>query len=365
MNQVEIAIVGAGLAGLTCAQILRQAGYQVVVLEKARGVGGRLATRRLQGTRADHGTCYLSPKAEPFQAYVDYLVAEDVAQVWTTTVHELLADGQLQTPIAQAPRYVAPDGMNAIAKALTPGLDVRLSQRVVELQPTPQQTWELTVTASPIGTPPTETQTWNAQAVVLTPPAPQTVELLASLVPSVVPPTVLDQLQTVEFMPCIAVMAGYDGARSQAWQQQFPGVKAIVAQHPDLGWIGLDSSKRHQADRPVVVVQSTAAFAQAHLDTVDLAPMGEQLLATAGKLLCDWLATPDWMQVHRWRYALVTRPLAQLVLDCETPLPLVCAGDWCGGMRAESAFLSGMEAATRLNAKLHNRPLRSPKFWPL
>lgn len=360
VNQVEVAIVGAGLAGLTCAQMLQQAGYQVVVLEKSRGVGGRLATRRLYDTRADHGTCYLSPKAERFRAYIDKLVAEGIAEVWTTTVHELTADGQLHAPIAPTPRYVAPEGMNAIAKALTPGLDVRFSQRVVALQPTPHQTWELTVTSSPIGTPPTDTQTWVAQAVVLTAPAPQTVDLLAPLVPSVVAPALLDQLQTVEFMPCIAVMAGYAPARSQEWAQQFPAVKAIVAQHPDLGWIGLDSSKRHQSDRPVFVVQSTAAFAQAHLETADLHPVGQHLLAQAGDILCDWLAMPDWVQVHRWRYALVTHPLAQPFFDCQTPLPLVCAGDWCGGMRAESAFLSGLEAAEHLNAKLYKRPLRSP-----
>jgi renalase len=41
--------VGAGLAGLICAQKLQRAGYQVAVLEKSRGLGGRLATRRVDG----------------------------------------------------------------------------------------------------------------------------------------------------------------------------------------------------------------------------------------------------------------------------------------------------------------------------
>ncbi len=51
----DIAIIGAGMAGLICAQRLTEAGYSVLVVEKSRGLGGRLATRRLYGTWADHG----------------------------------------------------------------------------------------------------------------------------------------------------------------------------------------------------------------------------------------------------------------------------------------------------------------------
>ena len=46
----DVAIIGAGLAGLTCAQQLHQAGYRVVIVEKSRGVGGRVATRPSRST---------------------------------------------------------------------------------------------------------------------------------------------------------------------------------------------------------------------------------------------------------------------------------------------------------------------------
>src|SRR4028118_2371524 len=58
----DVAVIGAGMAGLSCAQRLRQAGYSVAVVEKSRGAGGRVATRRVQGPRAAHGGCYLAPQ---------------------------------------------------------------------------------------------------------------------------------------------------------------------------------------------------------------------------------------------------------------------------------------------------------------
>ncbi len=69
----DIAVIGAGIAGLVCAQQLSQARYSVVVVKKSRGLGGRLATRRLHGTLADHGACYLKPKGELFRRFVEIL----------------------------------------------------------------------------------------------------------------------------------------------------------------------------------------------------------------------------------------------------------------------------------------------------
>src|SRR6478672_4303562 len=46
----DVAVIGAGISGISCAQQLRQVGYRVVVVEKSRGLGGRMATRRVQDT---------------------------------------------------------------------------------------------------------------------------------------------------------------------------------------------------------------------------------------------------------------------------------------------------------------------------
>jgi predicted NAD/FAD-dependent oxidoreductase len=54
----EVLVIGAGLAGLSCACALREQSVDVRVLEKSRGVGGRCATRRIEGQPVDHGLAF-------------------------------------------------------------------------------------------------------------------------------------------------------------------------------------------------------------------------------------------------------------------------------------------------------------------
>ena len=52
-------MVGAGMAGLTAAHRLSGV-TEVVILDKGRGVGGRLATRRIGDATIDHGAQFIT-----------------------------------------------------------------------------------------------------------------------------------------------------------------------------------------------------------------------------------------------------------------------------------------------------------------
>ncbi|MEY4932043.1 MAG: hypothetical protein RLZZ403_363, partial [Pseudomonadota bacterium] len=71
MTEGTVAIVGAGLAGLACARVLFGAQYSVTVLEKSRGLGGRIATRRVGRLAFDHGAQYLVVRDAGFRDYMD------------------------------------------------------------------------------------------------------------------------------------------------------------------------------------------------------------------------------------------------------------------------------------------------------
>lgn len=334
-SQFEIAIVGAGMSGLTCAQMLHQAGYKVVVLDKSRGLGGRMATRRLHGTHADHGVCYLKPKSDEFQNLLDQLVDRQVSRVWTDRIHEWV-DGQIRAPESQAACYVSPTGISAIAKFLSAGLTLKLNHRVTEIKPG----WQLHCESG---------ETISAQVVVIAIPAPQAAQLYE-----------WDKLNQVEYSPCISAIAVYPAER-QSEVEQLPW-KALICADPELGWIGLDSTKQIHPVRPAVVVQSNAAFATRYLEDLDLQKVGERLLERASEVGLPWLTSPEVLQVHRWRYAFPIQPLPEPFLVADTEQPLMFTGDWCGGNRVENAFQAGMATARELNRRLENRSL-GERFW--
>lgn len=69
--RADVVVVGAGLAGLRCAQVLAGAGRDVVVLEASDGVGGRIRTDRVDGFLVDRGFQLLNPAYPAVRRWVD------------------------------------------------------------------------------------------------------------------------------------------------------------------------------------------------------------------------------------------------------------------------------------------------------
>jgi renalase len=329
----EVAVIGAGMAGLTCARQLQQAGKTVVLVDKSRGLGGRLATRRLAGTHADHGVCYLQPKGELFQQWIDELVSVGILRVWTDGIHRLSADGVLQPPTKSAAYYAAPLGATSIAKYLGRDLEIIGNKLITAISPI-ENGWRLS-TKDP------EFALTAAQVIIATPPAQA-----LNIARDSIDPTSIEQLASVQFTRSITAIAVYPASEQNAattipWQ----GIQCI--EHPTLAWIGLDSSKQLNPTQPVLVIQSNAAFAERHFDAPDLSIIGQKLLDEIVPLI-PTLNAPELIQVHRWGYAFAQNPLSDRFLTAQTIAPLYFCGDWCGGNRVESAYLSGMALANRM-----------------
>ncbi|WOD41122.1 NAD(P)/FAD-dependent oxidoreductase [Nodosilinea sp. E11] len=341
----DVVVIGAGLSGLTAARQLHQAGYRVLVVDKSRGLGGRMATRRLGATVIDHGCRYLQPFADASHSLVSTLLAAGVLQGWQPESFALAANGTLSA-IATEPLYIAPHGMSAVAKALAPGLTIHRHWRATTVTPI-SQGWRIEGEIGEANSQ-SQPQTLEAKAVVVAIPAPQAAALIdqaAADNPAL--QTLNQRLQAVQFEAVLTVMAGYGKTSSSRLpaQQTDSGWMITGDHHPQLRWIALDSSKHTDSTEPVVVVHSSAAFAAQHLDHTDLASVGQALLTTAAQHLAPWLASPEWTQVHRWRYGFVHQPLGSTVLSCPTLPHLVGCGDWCNGGNVEGAIASGHQAA--------------------
>ncbi|NCY26067.1 MAG: FAD-dependent oxidoreductase, partial [Alphaproteobacteria bacterium] len=114
---MSIAIIGAGMAGISCARALREAGRQVVLFDKGRAVGGRMATKRMalgEATiRIDHGAQYITARDGGFAS---------------------LLQGQAVAPWPEAGRFVPLPVMSALPRALAQGLDIQLGRHVSALR---------------------------------------------------------------------------------------------------------------------------------------------------------------------------------------------------------------------------------------
>ena len=342
---VDIAIIGAGMAGLVCAQQLQQAGYQVILVDKSRGIGGRMATRRLHDTLADHGTCYLKPQSGLLLRLIEQLGDQQILKVWTEQVYSFDNGELIANP--PAPRYIAPEGMNVVAKFLAQNLEIKRNLRAIQLSPTPEKIWKISFAETE--------ETLSAKAVIIAIPSPQALDLVSSLKDNL-EPEFLSALESVEFYPSLSLMAGYESFTPPDW-------KAVTfPDDPILGWVGFDSSKRVEQSRRVFVLQSSAKFAETHLETTDLNPVAQAMFHQAGKTLLAALAFPEWFQIHRWRYAFPKQPLAQTFLDANLEIPLLCCGDWCGGELVAGAMESGMAAAQAMNTKLEQKMLPGDEF---
>ncbi|WP_039726431.1 NAD(P)/FAD-dependent oxidoreductase [Leptolyngbya iicbica] len=368
MTVQDVIIVGAGLAGLVCAQRLQHAGYQVCLLEKSRGLGGRLATRRINGVPLDHGARYLSNHGDRLQQLMAKWQSQGILAPWQPHSFALNAEGVLQAQPTRQSYFVAPAGMNAIGKQLAQGLTIYRQQRLVGLALTEQKTWQLT---AEMATDQSLVE-HHARAVVLALPAPQILPILAPLEAIATIQPLRQALATVTYAPIITVMAQYANPQPQGTEPLLcpPTDPWLVEGHPDtpLFWVGQDSSKRstheQSEETPLnaeinVVMHSSAAFAHNWFDLPDLQPIGRALLAQASEFIATWLHEPQSWQVHRWRYGLVETPCAEALLTTAQPLPLAACGDWCGSANLDTALESGWAAAEAIHTALGGEALPS------
>lgn len=315
----DVAVVGAGLAGLSIAQQIQAHGRTFVLLDKSRGVGGRVATRRLHDARLDHGLPYFQAQGPHTQHLIEQY--SELLQPWP----------------GKPGAYAAPIGNTAIAKAMAAGLTLHSQYCVTEIH-LDSLAWILQGAA--MDNPPI-----MARALVLAIPAPQAIALLDTLPPSPAQSAIIQALARVVFDPCLTVMVGYPLSR----QEKLPQRGMIQGRGTKLQWGIEDSSKREQPNQLSLCLHSTPAFAEDH---------HHDWATGVNILLADWIAQagpafsdPLWVQGHRWRYAFPKTPLGTEVVVGQFAMPLLCCGDWCLGSTAEAALASGQAAGDWLLAQ--------------
>ncbi len=353
----DVAIIGAGLSGVTCARQLKAAGQRVCILDKSRGLGGRMATRRVSGLSVDHGLRYWQPTSDGLKALTAEMLSAGVLKPWEASAYEM-RQREVIVPVTDdlGPRYVTAKGMSAIAKYLTRPFTVDqnllMGRKVVGLSYEGGH-WKIERTGGEVVL---------AKKCAIAIPAPQAAELLktADSSPDDLSQAV-DSLKSVAYFPCLSVLAGYHKRYNNLMGELDPKgwmITDLVGTSTD--WIGLDSSKRKQADRPAIVIHSKPDFAQQYIDSGDLQPAASVLLRANARKYIDWIAQPEWFQIHRWRYAHVKTPYAATALPVSESL--VCGGDWCipsGDASEQLPDFQGIDCAYRSGLAMADAVIKS------
>ncbi len=332
-------IVGAGIAGLTLANLMKAP--KPLFLEKSRGVGGRCATRRVQGDLpVDHGVPMIHGRSPELREFLSALDPEEIQWDWPMRVRGDGTPCQPQAYDSRTWRAAFARGVTTFAKHLAEPFEVRRETEVQRIS-LGDRCFELAAGA----------ETFRTRALVLTCPLPQTVALVEPLAQSAPELSALLQvLQRVHTLPSLTVLAGYDRPTADDWHLRVPGPDSVI--HTIVN----DSSKRPDAPSQVLVIQGNPVFSRQNLEA-DPARWGDELLGAAASVLGPWAAEPTWHQEHRWRHARVQRgdELSNPVLlswpDGQTLA--LCGEAFNGAGGVEGALLSACALARRLE---HGQP---------
>lgn len=328
MNPVpRVAVIGAGIAGSSCARALAEAGCEVQVLDKSRGPGGRLATRRLQWpdadgrlqtTALDHGAPGFAARGAPFRAWVAAAVRAGVLAPWRPT----LADNG--DPLdGDEPLYIGTPDMPAACRWLLQHLPFTPNATVERLRKTPAG-WLLE------GSGPLPTQAFDA--VILALPPAQAAPLLAEYRRDWAQRAAMALMQ-----PGWTLMGVTDApASALAWDAARP-------QHGPLAWVlrhAARPGRQAPAGQAHWVLHARVGWSRQHLEQPP-----SQVLAALQAALQGWLQQPlAWRHavVHRWRYAMPLASGGEVDPSCwwDPAHGLGACGDFLGGGGVEAAWAS-------------------------
>ena len=319
-----VAIIGAGLAGISAARALMALGHAVAIFDKGRGPGGRLATRRIEAEgrklQFDHGAQYLRAESADF--------ATALAEAGTA-------------PWPDAARRVGVPSMSAVPRALLGEIPCVASRHVGQIAGSPGawvlRHWDARLVRP--GKPLPDTAPEEAgpfAAVLLTMPATQAREVLGQNAPSLT-----DALTTIRYAPCWTVMASFNAP--------LPLPETLRPEAHAIGWAARDSAKPGRDERQENwVIQAAPVWTRAHLE-LPAEEIAQPLLAALASFSATPLPAPFMAVAHRWRYSLLEAPLGEPCL-WDDAARIGYASDGCIGGRAEAAWQSGAALAAQVLA---------------
>jgi renalase len=324
----KIAIIGAGIAGITCARTLIKAGHFVHVFEKNQAFGGRMSTRGTSIGSFDHGAPYFDVSDARFKKALE-ISASRIAP-WRGFSSKAM---------------IALPGMSALVTHWAmPFLkqESQLHQLSMETQVTGfeagflnREKWQIRSTKHDIRQDVVE----GFDAIILAVPSVQAAVILGNSGQSKLQTVV----QKVPMQPRWTMMIGFENNKNTNWKSQ--GFSGLQMQDSCISWISSEMSKVGRTGAERYTIHASTDWSERHVESEHETIQNNMLSAFAR--LTGITTEPTFQQVHLWRYAQAAKPLGQTHIWDQSKSIGVC-GDWCLGNTVEHAFVSGLELAMQV-----------------
>jgi uncharacterized protein (TIGR03643 family) len=315
---IKIAVIGAGVGGLTLAQNLSKQGFEVVVFEKARGVGGRASTRKAEPFNFDHGAQCFTARTREFLAFLEPYLKQGVVKQWSGKVINLEIGKKDTKRLWYEKHLVACPTMSMLCKELAKGLDIKLATEVAPIKSKLGIKHELfDISGNNLG---------SFDWVICTAPPIQT----ANLIPS------FANAANVNMHCCFALMLGYNKKWDKAWI-------AAKAKNNIIKWISIDSTKPDRNNAVTsIVVHGANDWSDINVDT------DQELIKTqmheAFMKLTGIGNTPDYISLHRWKYSILAGKSSNGAIFDES-FKLAAVSDWSSTSRIEDVWIGANNLA--------------------
>ena len=333
VKPVSVAIVGAGMAGASCAASLLSVGIRVAVFDKSASPGGRMASRHVEwanadgpyeGALLDHGVQQFHARRPRFRGVLERARLAGCVDEWAPKIHEPLPSPQ------HGGAFVAVPDMPALSRHLLAGADLQMGRPVERLQRQGRQ-WHVWSAGGATSGP--------FDHVVLALPPAQAALLCAGLHDHWT-----DALAATPMQPCWTLLAVTDDV-DWPWD----------AASPDRGPLARVTRCDRKPGRAVAqghatwVAHATPQWSADHIE-LDREKVAAKLKSALQAVL-PCRARPAWhhCSAHRWRYACSSDAVASAATDedCwwDADLGLGVCGDFFGAGTVEDAWRSGDELA--------------------
>ena len=318
----QVAIIGAGIAGLACARELQSHGISVDVFEKSRGPSGRMSTRRTQDWSADHGAQYFTARDPRFIQEVQSWVQAGTAATWEPKLKIYEAKTWRESH-SQDIRYVGTPHMNSPGKYLAEDLSIQYERTISQLERRDGK-WHLQCSEA-------NAITTLYDFVVLAIPAPQASALLEGL-----DSRAADIADSAQMKACWTMMAHLPNQTTADFDAAFVNQEII-------SWICQNGSKPMRQGT-MWTIHGSPSWSQAN---VELSKEDAQVQMLQCLTVLGFNCEDADISMHRWRYASggLENSIGFFALQ---DVGLGLCGDWLNGGRVEGAWLSGFNLALAL-----------------